>query len=140
MLRLVMRDGETFEGQTHLELVRAMKGAGMFSGAKGVLEYIELARRRAGDLEEVELAVAGEEIDERCASFVAELARVKLAALEDAPDKGLSAISRLVQLCADIRFGGDVATAWPVVQRQMRFNEDERRLIERELGLADAKA
>ena len=81
-----------------------------------------------------------EVIDARGESFLDGLQRTKLAVLEEAPDKGISALSRLVQLCADVRFGGDVAAAWPTVQRQMRFNEDERRLIERELGLADAKA
>ena len=139
MLRLVMRDGETFEGQTHLDLVRAMKGATMFGEAKGALEYVALVQRRAREIEKVELAVVGERIDDRCESFVGELERAKLAALEQCPDKGLSPLSRLVQLCADIRFGGDVVSAWPEVRQRMGFTQAERQLVERELELVKMK-
>jgi len=40
MLRLRMKDGDVFEGETFLDLVSAMKGATTFSEVKNVLEYI----------------------------------------------------------------------------------------------------
>ena len=53
MLKLVMRDGEVFEGETHLDLVRTMKGASMFSDVKDVLHYMAAVCERLKEVEGV---------------------------------------------------------------------------------------
>ena len=138
MLKLVMRNGEVFEGETYLDLVCAMKGATMFCDAKNVLEYIAVVQRRAAEMEGIDLDVAGEKIDERCESLVRELARAKLAMLEKA-SVDLSPLARLVQLCADTLYDGDLVSAWPFLCERLMLTRRERDEIERQLGLATAK-
>lgn len=123
MLRLRMKDGDVFEGETFLDLVSAMKGATMFSEVKNVLEYIAVVQRRAHDIEKIDLDVTGEKIDDRCESLVRELARAKLATLEDARDAELSPL----------------VLAWPVVCERMRLTRRERREVEEQLGLGTDK-
>ncbi|HUT36144.1 MAG TPA: hypothetical protein VNE39_21830 [Planctomycetota bacterium] len=82
MLRLSMRDGEDFEGETPLDLVRAMKGASMFSDVKDVLHYIAVVEERLDRVEHIKLALTGDKLDDRCESFILELDRLGLAKLE----------------------------------------------------------
>ena len=135
MLRLVMRDGEMFEGDTHLDLVRSMKGASMFSDAKGVLDYIDAVRRRLERTEGIEIVVGGEEIDERCEAFVLELASAALATLTVAPDHDLDYTVRMVRKCAEVLNAGDLAACWAFLRDKLRVTGDERDEIERRLGL-----
>jgi len=134
-----MKDGDTFEGETYLDLVSAMKGATMFSEVKNVLEYVAVVQRRAHEMEKIDLDVAGEKIDERCESLVRELARAKLAKLEDARDAKLSPLARLVRMCADVLYDGELALAWPLLCERMRLTRRERREVEEQLGLRTDK-
>ena len=136
MLRLVMRDGEMFEGDTHLDLVRAMKGASMFSDAKGVLDYMEAVARRLERTEGIEIVVGGEEIDERCEAFVLELASAGLATLKIASDHDLAHTVRMVRKCAEVLNAGDLAGCWAFLRDKIRVTDEERDEIERRLGLA----
>jgi len=138
MLKLVLRDGEVFEGETHLDLVCAMKGATMFCDVKNVLEYIAVVQRRAAQMEGIDLDVTGEKIDERCESLVRELVRVKVAALEEAPSN-LTPLTRLVRMCADVLYDGDLEAAWPLVRERVRLNRQEQREVEEQLGLGTGK-
>ena len=65
MLRIRMKDGEVFEGESFLDLVSAMKGATMFSDVKNVLEYVAVVQRQAKEMERIDLVVTGEKIDDR---------------------------------------------------------------------------
>ena len=139
MLRLVMRDGEMFEGDTHLDVVRAMKGASMFSDAKGVLDYIVAVARRLERTEGIGIVVGGEEIDERCEAFVLELASAGLATLKIAPDHDLDHTVRMVRKCAEVLNAGDLAGCWAFLRDKLRVTEEERDEIERRLGLSTPK-
>ena len=139
MRKLVMRDGEVFEGETHLDIVCAMKGATMFCDVKNVLEYIAVVQRRAHEMEKIDLDVTGEKIDERCESLVRELARVKIATLEDACAAERSPLAQLVRMCADVLYEGDLALAWPLLCERMRLTRRERREVEEQLGLRTDK-
>jgi len=140
MLKLVMRDGEVFEGDTYLDLVSAMKGATMFCDVKNVLEYIAVVQRRAAEMEGIELDVTGEKIDERCESLVAELERTKMAMVETMPTSEIGQLARLVQLCADTLYDGDLVSAWPFLRERLRLTRHERDEVERQLGLTTPKA
>lgn len=63
-------DGEVFEGKTVLDVVRAMKGASLFSDHRDVESYIDMVLRNAKMLAEIELAVTGETLEEKAASFL----------------------------------------------------------------------
>ena len=139
MLRLMMRDGEMFEGDTHLDLVRAMKGASMFGEVKGVLDYIEAVQRRVERTEGIEVILGGEELDERCEAFILEIARTGLAALTTAPDHDLDYTVRMIRKCADVLNAGDLAGCWAFLRDKLRVSEEERNEIERRLGLAADK-
>jgi len=140
MLKLVMRDAEIFEGETHLDLVCAMKGATMFCDVKNVLEYIAVVQRRAHEMEGLDLEVIGEKIDDRCESLVAQLERAKLATVETIPAGETGQLARLVQLCADTLYDGDLVGTWPFLRARLRLTRSERNEVERQLGLATAKA
>ena len=139
MLKLVMRDGEVFEGETYLDLVCAMKGATMFCDVKNVLEYIAVVEGRAAEMEGINLNVTGEKIDDRCESLAAELERAKLATVETMPASGIGQLARLVQLCADTLYDGDLVSTWPFLRARLRLTRRERNEVERQLGLATAK-
>ena len=138
-MKLMLENGDVFEGETCLDLVCAMRRASMFGEAGSVLDYIAQVVERARDMEGVELCVTGEEIDQRCESLVRELERTKLAVVEDAARKGLCPLAELVLLCADRLYAGDLKRAWPFLRERMRLTRSEIRQIERELGLAPAK-
>ena len=139
MLKLVMRDGEVFEGETFLDLVSAMKGATMFCDVKNVLEYIAVVEGRAAEMEGINLDVTGEKIDDRCESLVVELERAKLAMVETMPASETGQLARLVQLCADTLYDGDLVSTWPFLRARLRLSRGERNEIEQQLGLATAK-
>jgi len=140
MLKLVMRDGEVFEGETHLDLVCAMKGATMFCDVQNVLEYIAIVQRRAAQMEGIDLDVTGEKIDDRCESLVAELERAKLATVETVPASETGQLAQLVQLCADTLYNGELESAWPFLRERLRLTRRERDEVERQLGLTTPKA
>ena len=139
MLKLTTRDGETFEGETHLDLVRAMKGASMFSDAKDVLHYIAAVQERLKEVECVELALAGEKLDDRCESFVRELDRLGLAELQTTSGEDLDYTVKMIRLVADTLNAGDLPGAWAFLRERLRLTPDERDEVERRLGLAADK-
>ena len=139
MLRLVMRDGEMFEGDTHLDLVRAMKGASMFSDAKGVLDYIAAVQRRLERTEGIELVVGGQEIDERCESFLRELVRLGLATLQRSFGVELDETERMIRQAAKLLNAGDLAGAWAFLRPRMRLTEEELQELDRRLGVTPSK-
>lgn len=76
-------DGEVFEGKTVLDVVRAMKGASLFSDHRDVESYIDMVLRNAKMLAGIELAVKGETIEEKAASFLDALVAGGLAEFPD---------------------------------------------------------
>jgi hypothetical protein len=139
MLRLTMRDGEVFEGETHLDLVRTMKGASMFSDAKDVLHYMAAVHDRLKEVEGVELALAGEKLDDRCESFVRERDRLGLAKLQATSGEDLDYTVKMIRLVADTLNAGDLPGAWAFLRERLRLTPDERDEVERRLGLAAEK-
>ena len=79
-MKIVLKDGEVFEGSTALDVLRAMKGATMFSDARTMEDYIDMVLRMAKDFERVELAVRGNSLQEKAASLVQSLCETGLAA------------------------------------------------------------
>ena len=139
MLRLTMRDGEVFEGETHLDLVRSMKGASMFSDVKDVLHYMAAVQERLKEVEGIELALAGEKLDDRCESFVRELDRLGLAKLQTTSSEDLDYTVKMIRLVADTLNAGDLPGAWAFLRERLRLTPDERDEVERRLGLAAQK-
>ena len=139
MLKLLMRDGEAFEGETHLDLVRAMKGASMFSDVKDVLHYMAAVQERLKEVEDTELALTGEKLDDRCESFVRELDRLELAKLQAASGEDLDYTVKMIRLVADTLNAGDLPGAWTFLRERLRLTPDERDEVERRLGLAAQK-
>ena len=139
MLKLVMRDGEVFEGETHLDLVRAMKGASMFSDVKDVLHYMAAVQERLKEVEGVELTLTGEKLDDRCESFIRELDRLGLAKLQTTSGEGLDYTVKMIRLVAETLNAGDLPGAWAFLRERLRLDPAERGEIERRLGLAEWK-
>ena len=139
MLKLAMRDGEAFEGETHLDLVRSMKGASMFSDVKDVLRYTAAVQERLKEVEGVELALAGEKLDDRCESFVRELDRLGLAKLQATSGEDLDYTVKMIRIVADTLNAGDLPGAWAFLRERLRLTPDERDEVERRLGLAAEK-
>ena len=139
MLRLVMRDGEVFEGDTHLDLVRSMKGASMFSDVKDVLHYMAAVQERLKEVEGIELALAGGKLDDRCESFIRELDRAGLAKLQTTSGEDLDYTVRMIRLVADTLNAGDLPGAWAFLRERLRLTPDERAEVERRLGVAAEK-
>jgi len=139
VLRLTMRDGEVFEGETHLDLVRTMKGASMFSDVKDVLHYMAAVQERLQEAEGVELALAGEKLDDRCESFVRELDSAGLAKLQTTSGEDLDYTVKMIRLVADKLNAGDLPGAWAFLRERLRLTPDERDEVERRLGLAGEK-
>jgi hypothetical protein len=139
MLRLTIRDGEVFEGTTALDLVRAMKGASMFSDVKDVLHYVAAVQERLKEVEGIELAVAGEKLDDRCESFVRELARVGLAKLQELSGADLDQVEHMVRETARLLNAGDLPGAWKFLRPKLRLTADELAELDRRLGLDTQK-
>jgi len=139
MLRIRMKDGEVFEGESFLDLVSAMKGATMFSDIKNVLEYVAVVQERAKEMEGIELVVTGEKIDDRCESLVKELVRTRMAAVEAVPMSDVAEIARMVRLSAETLNSGDLPGAWEFLRNRLRMTEAERYAVEELLGLAKTK-
>lgn len=134
MLKLLLRDGEAFEGETALDLVRAMKGASMFSDAKDVLHYIAIAQDRLKEMEGIELAVAGEKLDDRCESFIRELDRLSVAKLRCLSGADLDQVEHMVRETARLLKAGDLPGAWKFLRPKLRLTPDELAELDRRLG------
>ena len=139
MLKLVMRDGEVLEGETHLDLVRTMKGASMFSDVKDVLHYMAAVQERLKEVEGVELALAGEKLDDRCESFVRELDRLGLAKLQELSGANLDEVEHMVRETAKLLNAGDLPGAWRFLRPKLRLTPDELAELDRRLGLDTEK-
>ena len=134
MLKLVMRDAEVFEGETHLDLVRTMKGASMFSDVKDVLHYMAAVQERLKQVEGVELALAGEKLDDRCESFVRELDRLGLGKLQELSGADLDQVEHIVRETARLFNAGDLPGAWTFLRPKLRLTPDELAELDRRLG------
>lgn len=91
MLRIVLRDGEVFDGKGALDLIRAMKGATMFSDVRSVSDYLDMVLRNAKHFEDIELRIKGNTMQEKAASLVSELERLGLAKLLHTKENGKTA-------------------------------------------------
>jgi len=139
MLRITTRDGETFEGETPLDLVRAMKGASMFGDVKDVLHYVAVVQERLHKVDGIELALAGEKLDDRCESFVRELDRLGLAKLQQLLGADLDQVENMVRETAKLLNAGDLPGAWKFLRPKLRLTPDELAELDRRLGLDTEK-
>ncbi len=80
-------DGEVFTGKTSLEIVRAMKGAALFSDQGSFEDYIDMLLRNAKMLAGIDLMVKGDNPEEKADSLLAALIEHGLAEVleDDAP-------------------------------------------------------
>jgi hypothetical protein len=79
-------DGEVFTGKAPLEVLRAMKGASLFSDQRGIEDYIDMVLRNAKMLAGIELAVVGDTPEDKAASLLdALVARGLAEMLDDKP-------------------------------------------------------
>lgn len=77
-------EGEVFTGKTYLEIVRAMKGAALFSDQESFEDYIDMLLRNAKMLAGIDLMVKGDNPEEKAYSLLAALIEHGLAeVLED---------------------------------------------------------
>ena len=77
-------EGEVFTGKTSLEIVRAMKGAALFSDQGSFEDYIDMLLRNAKMLAGIDLMVKGDNPEEKADSLLAALIDHGLAeVLED---------------------------------------------------------
>jgi len=80
-------EGEVFTGKTSLEVVRAMKGATLFSDQSGFEDYIDMVLRNAKMLAGIDLVVKGDGPEDKADSLLASLIDHGLAEIieDDAP-------------------------------------------------------
>ena len=80
-------EGEVFTGKTSLEIVRAMKGAALFSDQESFEDYIDMLLRNAKMLAGIDLMVKGDNPEEKADSLLAALIENGLAEVleDDAP-------------------------------------------------------
>lgn len=80
-------EGEVFTGKTSLEIVRAMKGAALFSDQGSFEDYIDMLLRNAKMLAGIDLMVKGDSPEEKADSLLAALIDHGLAEVleDDAP-------------------------------------------------------
>lgn len=80
-------EGEVFTGKTSLEIVRAMKGAALFSDQGSFEDYIDMLLRNAKMLAGIDLMVKGDSPEEKADSLIAALIDHGLAEVleDDAP-------------------------------------------------------
>ncbi len=80
-------EGEVFTGKTSLEIVRAMKGAALFSDQESFEDYIDMLLRNAKMLAGIDLMVKGDSTEEKADSLLAALIEHGLAEVleDDAP-------------------------------------------------------
>lgn len=80
-------EGEVFTGKTSLEIVRAMKGAALFSDQGSFEDYIDMLLRNAKMLAGIDLMVKGDSPEEKADSLLAALIEHGLAEVleDDAP-------------------------------------------------------
>jgi len=133
-----MRDGEAFEGETALDVVRAVKGAALFTGFTDVLAYIGDVQQRLRRVEGIELRLTGEKIDERCEAFVRELDRVGLAKLEELAGADLDEVERMVRETEKLRKAGALPGVWKALRKRGPLTKGELREVRRRLALGKA--
>lgn len=80
-------EGEVFTGKTSLEVVRAMKGATLFSDQTSFEDYVDMVLRNAKMLAGIDLVVKGDSPEEKADSLLASLIDHGLAEIieDDAP-------------------------------------------------------
>ena len=80
-------EGEVFTGKTSLEIVRAVKGAALFSDQGSFEDYIDMLLRNAKMLAGIDLMVKGESPEEKADSLIAAFIEHGLAEVleDDAP-------------------------------------------------------
>ncbi|WP_246041620.1 DUF5049 domain-containing protein [Desulfoglaeba alkanexedens] len=80
-------EGEVFTGKTSLEIVRAMKGAALFSDQGSFEDYIDMLLRNTKMLAGIDLMVKGDNPEEKADSLLAALIEHGLAEVleDDAP-------------------------------------------------------
>ena len=80
-------EGEVFTGKSSLEIVRAMKGAALFSDQESFEDYIDMLLRNAKMLAGIDLMVKGDSPEEKADSLLAALIDHGLAEVleDDAP-------------------------------------------------------
>jgi len=139
MLKLLLRDGEAFEGETALDLVRAMKGASMLSDVKDVLHYVAAVQGRLKEIEGIELTLTGEKLDDRCESFARELERLGLARLQHLSGADLDQVEHMVRETARLLNAGDLPGAWKFLRPKLRLTPDELGELDRRVGLHTKK-
>ena len=110
----------------------------MFSDVKDVLHYVAVVQERVQEIEGIELAVAGEKLDDRCESFVGELDRVGLAKLQRLSGADLDQVEHMVRETAKLLNAGDLPGAWEFLRPKLRLTPDELAELDRRVGL-DAK-
>ena len=76
-------EGEVFTGNTSLEIVRAMKGAALFSDQGSFEDYIDMLLRNAKMLAGIDLMVKGGSPEEKADSLLAALIEHGLAEILD---------------------------------------------------------
>lgn len=99
-------DGEVFEGKTVLDVVRAMKGASLFSDHRDVESYIDMVLRNAKMLAGIELVVKGDALEEKAASFLAALVDQELAVILDEKSAGVGVPAVVWQGIDAVRLSG----------------------------------
>ena len=134
MLKLVMRNGDVFVGETFRELVCDMKDTPMFRDVKNVLGYVASFQGLVEEMEGFERDVTGAKMRDHCEVLVRRLVRDKAAVLEDTRP-ALTPLARLVRMCADVLYDGDLEVAWPLVRKRMRLTDQEQRDVVEQLGL-----
>ena len=76
-------EGEIFAGKTALEVVRAMRGAALFSDQSTLGDYIDMLLRNAKMLSGIDLIVKGDTPEEKADSLLASLVDHGLAEFVD---------------------------------------------------------
>ena len=99
-------EGEVFTGKTSLEVVRAMKGATLFSDQSGFEDYVDMVLRNAKMLAGIELVVKGDAIEEKAASFLAALVDQGLAVILDEKSAGIGVPAVVWQGIDAVRLSG----------------------------------
>ena len=77
--RPIKDEWKEYAGETSVEIVRAMRGASLFSDQKKIEDYIDMVLRNAKMLAGIELAVKGDTIESKASAFLDSLTDHHLA-------------------------------------------------------------
>ncbi len=100
-------EGEIFAGKTALEVVRAMRGAALFSDQSTLGDYLDMLLRNAKMLSGIDLIVKGDTPEEKADSLLASLVDHGLAEfLEDEPPKPITVPAAVWQGLESVRRSG----------------------------------